>query len=80
LFASGHATRYLTTLRAIQSDLGDLNDAAAAAHLVQGLNLGDGEALALQRVAARTAVLEARLATTNRRLKRLLAQTPPWST
>ncbi|OYU68837.1 MAG: hypothetical protein CFE28_01805 [Alphaproteobacteria bacterium PA2] len=80
LFASGHATRYLTTLRAIQTDLGDLNDAAAAVPLVQGLNLGDGETLALQGIAARTTALEAGLATTNRKLRRLLDQAPPWAT
>ena len=80
LFASGGSTRYLKTLRAIQSDLGDLNDVATAEHLLDSLNLGDLEPLARRLVIDTASRLERRVAASNRKLKRLLGQTSPWAT
>ena len=80
LFASGDSAPYLRSLRAIQSYLGDLNDSATAEHLVDSLNLGDLEVPARRLVRDTASSLEQRVAASNRQLKRLLGQTPPWAT
>lgn len=80
LFSAEGAARYLKTLREIQSDLGDLNDVAVAGRLVEGLPQEDARGVGRELVTARAALLERRLPIANRKLQRLLAQAPPWST
>lgn len=79
LFATKGANGYLKALKTIQSDLGDLNDAAVAWGLIEALGLDQDIPQSRDLVQARIEALEARLPSTNRKLASLLRQPGPWS-
>ena len=80
LFTTRGAEGYLTTLRSLQSDLGELNDAVTAEHILTSLKLGDLEADARRLIHIRGEALQTLLPARNRKLKRLMTRLPPWST
>lgn len=79
VFEEAKVARFLKRMKAVQDELGRLNDIAVAQRLVERLNPKGAGALAAARLLlAREARRAAALKAADKAMKRLLEATPPW--